>query len=229
MVVDDDEAVSSLLHDYVVELGHEPLVVRSAEAALGRLASDHPDVILLDIHLPGMTGLEFLELRLVRDAHVPIIAVSGVATEDQARECLRLGAMDFLGKPVSLERLAVVLDFLQPQALERRGASALRRGVPRPPRARLSVPVRVADYRGRNWAGQAVNLGAVGMKVASPCELELTTAVRLSFTPPDGGDPIALTALLVRRDPDGDAFYFVNLQPAESDRLGALVRRLATD
>ena len=226
MVVDDDEAASGVLHDYVVELGHEPLVVRSAEAALARLMSDRPDVIILDIHLPGMTGLEFLELRPVRDSHVPIIAVSGIATESQARECLRLGALDFVGKPVSLDRLGAVLDFLEPQALDGRRARPTQ---PRAPRATLSVPVRVADYRGHDWPGQAVNLSAVGIKVASPAELALTTAVRLTFTPPDGGGPLELTALLVRRDADGDAFYFVNVRPPEGERLTTLIRRLAVD
>lgn len=228
MVVDDDEPVADVLRDFVLELGHQPLVLRSAEAALARLSTDRPDVILLDVNLPGMTGLEFLELGPVRESRVPIIVVSGVVTETQARACLRLGALDFLAKPVSLERLAAVLDFLQPQALEHEAGENRHPRASRPPRARVAVPVRVADYRGGEWTGQSVNLSAVGMKVASNARLTPTTAVRLTFTPPDGGAPFDVTALLVRNDPDGDAFYFVNVAPVAGDRLAAVVRRLAT-
>ena len=61
---------------------------------------------------PGMSGLEFVQLPPVRAAGIPVVAVSGVATEHQARECLRLGAADFIAKPVPLERLGEVLEVL---------------------------------------------------------------------------------------------------------------------
>src|SRR5207249_9890024 len=100
--------------------GHQPVLVRRAEAALGKLQTDRPDAIILDIHLPGMSGLDFLQLRPVRETGLPIVAVSGVATESQARECLRLGALDFVGKPVPPERLRDVLVCLEPSAISRR-------------------------------------------------------------------------------------------------------------
>jgi CheY-like chemotaxis protein len=229
MIVDDDEAVSDVLHDYVVELGHDPLLVRSAEAALARLNRDHPDVILLDIHLPGMSGLDFLALTPVRAARIPIVAISGVVTESQARECLRLGALDFVGKPITLERLAAVLDFLEPQALERQGvrAGVAARQAPRAPRAKLAMSVRITGYGGGEWTGESVNLSAVGMKVATGTKLEVRTAVRLAFSLPDGRGPLEVTALVVRNDRDGDAFYFVNVRPVDSERLAAVVKRLS--
>jgi len=229
MVVDDDEAVAGVFRDYVLELGHQPLVLRSAEAALAQLDIEHPDVILLDVNLPGMTGLEFLALRPVQESGVPIIVVSGVVTESEARESLRRGAIDFLGKPVSLERLAAVLDFLEPQALEREGAATMQPQHPRPPRARIAVPVRVVDYSGGEWLGRSVNLSVVGIKVTSSADLSAPTAVRMTFTPPDGRGPLEVTALMVRRDTDGDAFYFVNVKPADADRLTSLIRRVAAD
>jgi DNA-binding response OmpR family regulator len=100
LVVEDETDLGEVFRDFLSELGHQPVLVRSAEAALGKLQSDRPDAIILDIHLPGMSGLDFLQLRPVREAGLPIVAVSGVATESQARECLRLGALDFVGKPV---------------------------------------------------------------------------------------------------------------------------------
>ena len=80
LVVEDEPDLGDVFRDFLLELGHQPLVVRSAEAALGKLHTERPDAIILDVHLPGMSGLDFLQLRLVRELGVPIVAVSGVAT-----------------------------------------------------------------------------------------------------------------------------------------------------
>src|SRR2546429_824270 len=148
LVVEDEPDLGDVFRDFLLELGHQPLVVRSAEAALGKLHTERPDAIILDVHLPGMSGLDFLQLRLVRELGVPIVAVSGVATESQARECLHLGAADFVGKPIPLDRLSEVLTFIEPHALSRvaaRGAPPDRR---HSSRAHLSLPIRVFEYGG---------------------------------------------------------------------------------
>src|ERR671918_52643 len=98
LVVEDEPDVGDVFTDYLLELGHQPVLVRSAEDALTHTTTERPDAILLDVHLPGMSGIEFLQLPPIRESGVPIIAVSGVATESQARECLRLGAAEFVGK-----------------------------------------------------------------------------------------------------------------------------------
>src|ERR1700741_3612371 len=126
LVVEDEDALGEVFRDFLAEIGHDAVVVRSAEAALGALQRQPPDAILLDINLPGMSGLDFLQLRPVREAGLPIVAISGVATESQARECLRLGALDFVGKPAPLERLNEVLTFLEPHALPGRAESPRR-------------------------------------------------------------------------------------------------------
>src|SRR5215475_13137344 len=120
LVVEDEAPLGEVFRDFLAELGHDPVVVRSAEAALGTLERQRPDAIILDINLPGMSGLDFLQLRPVREAGLPIVAISGVATETQARECLRLGALDFVGKPVPLGRLNELLTVMEPHALSRR-------------------------------------------------------------------------------------------------------------
>ena len=126
LVVEDEERLGEVFRDFLTELGHQAVVVRSAEAALGSLDGQRPDAIILDINLPGMSGLDFLRLPSVRDAALPIVAISGVATASQAHECLRLGALDFVGKPVALDRLNEVLAFLTPRGPSRL-ASALAR------------------------------------------------------------------------------------------------------
>src|SRR5438876_8560306 len=98
------------------------------------------------MNLPGMSGIDFLQLRPVRERKLPIVAVSGVATEAQARECLRLGAVDFVGKPVPLERLRIVLAYLEPHVLFRHREEAEQRiERRRAPRASPVFPVRVTE------------------------------------------------------------------------------------
>src|SRR5438094_1875825 len=166
LVVEDEEPLGQVFRDFLAELGHDAVVVRSAEAALGTLQRQRPDAIILDINLPGMSGLDFLQLRPVREAALPIVAISGVATESQARECLRLGALDFVGKPVPLERLHDVLIFLEPHAIRRTREESARRSERRQsPRARLERPVTLRAYRRAPVSGTCVELSATGMKV----------------------------------------------------------------
>jgi len=69
LVVEDEEAPAEIFHDFLVALGHQPIVVHTAEAGLRELRSARPDAVLLDIHLPGMSGLDFL--RLVQTSRIP--------------------------------------------------------------------------------------------------------------------------------------------------------------
>jgi DNA-binding response OmpR family regulator len=229
LVVEDEADVAEVFFDYLTELGHEPTLVRSAEAALGKLKSARPDAIILDINLPGMNGLEFLQSRPIREAGVPIVAVSGVVTESQARECLKLGAMDFVGKPIALDRLDAVLQCLEPHALERRMDEVRRSDRRRGPRVALTMPVFVSEYRGTPWHATAVDLSAHGMKVRPRERVTPGEAVRLTFTLPDGGAALTIMSVLVREDPDGYTFFFVNPTAAESGRLADVVARRARE
>src|SRR5258705_10258815 len=148
LIVEDQVDLGDVFRDFLLELGHHPVVVHTAEAALARLQTERPDAILLDVQLPGMSGLDFLQLRPVRALGVPIVAVSGVVNESQARECLQLGAADFMGKPVQLDRLNEVLTFLEPHAMSRL-ASREHPNRRQSPRARLSLPVSLFEYGGR--------------------------------------------------------------------------------
>ena len=226
LVVEDEEVLSEVFRDFLTELGHQAVLVRSAEAALGTLETERPDAIILDIHLPGMSGLDFMQLRPVRESGLPIVAVSGIVTESQARECLRLGALDFVGKPVPLERLQDVLTYLEPHAIHRTRESAAQRVERRQaPRVRASMPVSLREYRGAAWDGTCVEISVSGMKLRTDAPLAAGTAVKCGFTPADGGEPIDVISIVVRRDATGTVLSFVNLPAHEQRRLGDVVRR----
>jgi CheY-like chemotaxis protein len=223
LVVEDEVQVGEVFRDLLLELGHEPVLVRSAEGALGLLQKSRFDAVLLDMKLPGMSGIDFLQLRPVRESGVPVVVVSGVATEAEARECLRLGAIDFFNKPVPFERLQTVLASIEPQALFRLQVDAATRDERRHAlRVPLPVPVRVLEYNGTAWDTSSVNVSASGIKIHLVMGISPGAAVKLVFTLPDGGEPIQVMALLVRQDRDGYAFYFANLTTNGLQRLSSL-------
>src|SRR5258708_14535175 len=147
LIVEDETSVREVFRDLVTALGHEAIPVASAEGGLGNLQHDQAEAVLLDVRLPGMSGLAFLEHPEVRAAGVPIVVVSGMASEDEARACLRLGALDYLRKPVTLQRLTVVLELIEPYARARRRAAHReeRRPAPPPP---VTPPARPLSDRG---------------------------------------------------------------------------------
>ena len=225
LVVEDDERLAEIFRDFIAELGYQPIVVGSAEAGLEALTSARPDTILLDVRLPGMNGVEFLSLPVVRDSEVPVVVVSGVATEIEARACLKLGALDFIRKPVTLERLGQVLAYLGPFALSRKQRAE--HPMERRPAARaaLKLGVRIAASNG-TLDGTCTEISSSGMKVRVGRRLRAGQAAKLEFTPPDGGPPIDVLALVVRVDTEGAAFWFLDLMTHDIDRLNTLVDRL---
>jgi len=229
LVVEDDPLVCDLLREFLVGLRHEPRIVHTAEAALDTLQIERPDVVLLDIRLPGMSGLDFLRLPAVRELRAPILVVSGDVTESQAQESLRLGAFDFVGKPLPLRRLEELLGCLGPSAAMRRpqpGSHGPRR---RAPRAPLVLPVKVRESTGAEWEATSINLSASGIKVRPSGPVEPGPAARLAITLPDGVTRLEVVSVLVRADVDGYAFYFQSPSDDQLGRLRQLVERARAD
>jgi CheY-like chemotaxis protein len=105
LVVDDEENVSEIIEEYFTSLGYEVDIAHDGGEALRRAAAVRPDVVLLDINMPGMTGDEALNRLHAIDPTVPIVMLTGNADEDVARDLLRRGAMDYVTKPFQLETL----------------------------------------------------------------------------------------------------------------------------
>ncbi len=110
LVVDDEEPVRRLLVKELSRKGFQADAVSSGEEALERLRKASYDVILLDIVMPGMDGLELMR-RLSGDPALPkIIVLTGRATVDTAVEAMKNGAFDYMTKPYKLEELKIVIE-----------------------------------------------------------------------------------------------------------------------
>jgi CheY-like chemotaxis protein len=222
LVVEDERELGSILGDYAGSRGHRAEVVGSAEEALGRLDTFRPHAIILDVKLPGMSGLEFLRLPVVRQADASVIVVSGFVDETQARECLRAGALEFLAKPVPLAVLGTVLDHVAVMADPgAETAPAERRRAARMP---VTLPVR-AVTDDRTVTGAVVEVSTTGLRARFTGPLPTGSVVRLTITLLDGGAPLDVVALVVRVDVDGGvACWFLDATPAETERLVSRAR-----
>jgi two-component system nitrogen regulation response regulator NtrX len=119
LVVDDESGVRSSLSGVLSDEGYHVEAVASGEACLQALEGRRYDLILLDVWLPGLDGLQTLERLRAVDAQVPVIVISGHGNIETAVKAVRMGALDFVEKPLSLEKtLLVVRNALRQGQLE---------------------------------------------------------------------------------------------------------------
>ena len=103
-VIDDDPGILRLIASNLEVRGYEPLVFNSGQQALAELDRSEPELVTLDILLPGVDGIELVR-RIRETSGVPIIMVSPREAVDTKLEALDLGADDYLTKPFSIEEL----------------------------------------------------------------------------------------------------------------------------
>jgi two-component system nitrogen regulation response regulator NtrX len=119
LVVDDEAGVRASLAGILGDEGYAVHAVETGEAALAALAARRFDLVLLDVWLPGRDGLEVLGRIRETDAELPVVVISGHGTIETAVKAVRLGAQDFVEKPLSLEKtLLAVRNALQRRRLE---------------------------------------------------------------------------------------------------------------
>ncbi|NKB87463.1 MAG: response regulator [Acidobacteria bacterium] len=119
LIVDDERNVRSSLTSVLTDEGHRVDAVESGEAAIERLTREDFDVVLLDIWLPGIDGLDVLAELGKQAVGSEIVMISGHGSIDSAVKATKLGAFDFIEKPLSLDRvLLVVANALRKRALE---------------------------------------------------------------------------------------------------------------
>ncbi len=117
LIIDDSEQICDLLARYVLpELGYHPLVANTGRQGLQRLRERLPDLILLDLQLPDISGLELLRIFAQDGYDVPVILMTAHGSENIAVEAFRLGARNYLIKPFSDTEARAVID----QALRER-------------------------------------------------------------------------------------------------------------
>src|SRR5437763_4592533 len=105
LYVDDDPTIGLLLEDTLLRAGHRAIGARSVPQALQTLAHGEIELIISDFKMPGMTGLEFLNLLREEAYDIPLIMVTGYASIEHAVQAIKAGASDYITKPVRPEQL----------------------------------------------------------------------------------------------------------------------------
>ena len=109
LVVDDEERIRQSLNGVLKDEGYEVEEAKDGVQALKQIESDPPDVVLLDIWMPGMDGIETLERIKTQTSNLPVIMISGHANIELAVKATKLGAYDFIEKPLSLDKVLLAV------------------------------------------------------------------------------------------------------------------------
>ena len=119
LIVDDEAAIRRAVQGVLQDDGLLTIQVESGEEALKVVAERRPDLVLLDIWMSGLDGIETLRILRERWPNIPVVMMSGHASIATAIEATRIGAADFIEKPIDLDRLlAAVRAVLRQTATE---------------------------------------------------------------------------------------------------------------
>lgn len=133
LVVDDEEGLREALTERLRHIGYEVNAADSAESALAQLAAFEPNLVLTDLRMPGMSGLDLTERVLEDRPEVDVVVMTGHEDMTSAVGAMKAGAVDYLVKPVRMEALSSLVDrVLKEQSLDRRTPKLRPEDDPRP-------------------------------------------------------------------------------------------------
>ncbi|MFM7407321.1 MAG: GAF domain-containing protein [Cuspidothrix sp.] len=112
LLVEDNEANIMTIADYLEVKGYRLLLAKDGETGVALAKSEHPDLILMDIQMPGMDGIEAMnQIRADEQlANIPIIALTALAMPGDKERCLSAGANQYLSKPLKLKQLTQIIE-----------------------------------------------------------------------------------------------------------------------
>jgi len=124
LVIDDDPDLVEVVGEYFLGAGYEVMVANRGVDGLMLAEQKRPDVVLLDIRMAGMTGVQVLQQLRVRLPELPVVMISGASDVQLARSCLARGAFDYVSKPFDLNHVHRCVAAALPQRAPGRATSA---------------------------------------------------------------------------------------------------------
>lgn len=110
LIVEDESRMRELLHRAITSWGLRATVVRGGEDALKQMETEEAHIVILDLNLPGMTGMELFEKVRQNWPDCQVIVLTGFGDLESARKAIHLGVVEFLTKPCHLGELEVAID-----------------------------------------------------------------------------------------------------------------------
>ncbi len=180
LVVDDEDGIRQALTRFLTRLGYQVRAAANATEALKYVGADHPQAMLCDIRMPETSGVELLPKVLAQDPDLAVIMLTAIDEPRTAIECLKLGAYDYLIKPVDLDELEVSLL----HALRQRQLEVDRRELEQWLAREVAVRTRELEERttaieeialdalaaARDWSGTEAALSKLAEELGAPRE-----------------------------------------------------------
>ncbi len=200
LIIDDKVEIITFLSDLLEPMGYRLLVAMDGKEGLNKALGEKPDLILLDLNLPGLSGIEVLEALHRRDCRAPVILMTLYGSESVAVRAFRLGIRNYISKPFDINELLVAIEW------------ALEEGRLRRERARLVKELEKSNRKLSQQMKELSTLQAIGRSVASLMPKEqllrrlLDAATYLTgaeagaiFLLDDEGDNLHLEAILGKK------------------------------
>jgi DNA-binding NtrC family response regulator len=127
LIVDDERTLARAMKAFLSESGYEAEAATDGEQALEALERLRPDVVFTDVRLPGMHGIELLKRVREFDPSIAVVVMTAYGSIEQAVEAVKLGAFDYVKKPLDLEELKLLADRARENSLLRQELSYYRR------------------------------------------------------------------------------------------------------
>jgi signal transduction histidine kinase len=202
LVVDDEPSVVDVFQEFLSAQGYEITVAGSGEEALKLLPDLRPDIVLTDINLPGVSGLEIMRQAKTIDPEVAVIVVTGYASASTAIDVLRQGAYDYVTKPFELDEVHQIVE----RGIANRRLKAINRQLVEELRDKNSMLERheqVLRERVRLATWQMTTLYEVGKAISANLELDPRLTLICSNAAELTG---ARAAVVYLHHPDDDGF-----------------------
>ena len=110
LIVDDDEAICELISEGLLEDGYSCDIASTADEALSKFRGHYFDIVLLDIKLPGKSGMELLRIFQTISQNTEIVMITAVKDIETAIQAMKLGASDYIIKPFTIDKLSASID-----------------------------------------------------------------------------------------------------------------------
>ena len=115
LLIDDEPIIHQSLGSFLRRVGHEVQIALNGKEGLSRVMEQTPDLVISDIKMPGLNGLDLLTHLKIHSPQIPVLLITGHGDMDTAVAALQIGAHSYLCKPVKLDQLIETVQVIEAQ------------------------------------------------------------------------------------------------------------------
>jgi CheY-like chemotaxis protein len=225
LVVDDEELLRELVSAMLPAEDYAVSVANGGQSALAAILADPPDLVLLDLNMPGMTGWQVIDRLKDLPSPPPIIVMSGMGTEEPPElRAVRRYVVGYLPKPFTYEQLsATCLRALAALETAPGDVPAFVDGRKEPRRNLLVAATLISPGGTPAAVGQILNLSPGGAQIDLGAALHPGMEMTLAFEIPGGHGPFRVTGRIQWRKDGKLGVSFIDVTPADHKRLEDLL------